>query len=166
VRQVVEALEARRHPPDTTSARGALPPELLAVFEAMPVEDQRHGLDVLARLRGAGHRETPLLQAALLHDCGKANAGVGLHHRAARVVLRRAFPPAWAWLAGSPTGWRRPYWVVANHPERGAVWLATRGADDDLVALVRFHEAPLPEDWRGTERARWHAALAEVDART
>jgi hypothetical protein len=79
-----------------------------------------------------------------------------------RVVLKPGWPAAWRWLSGAPTGWRRPYWVVANHPERGAVWVETAGGSPELVELIRYHEADPPEHWSAETRRR-HAILAEAD---
>jgi hypothetical protein len=162
--QFFRALEARHHPPDTAPARAVLPGDLFDLFERMPPEDQRHGLAVLALLVGRGETDPPLLQAALLHDLGKAEAGVGLPHRVGRVLLRRRARPLWRWLSGWPTGWRRPFWAIAHHPARGAVWVETAGGGPDLAALIRYHEARPPADWAGTDLARWHAALAWADA--
>lgn len=131
----------------------------------MPLEDQRHGLAVLMLLRQRGETAPVLLQAGLLHDVGKAAAGVCLHHRIARVLLRGSMPPLWRWLCAKPTGWRRPFWVVANHPERGAVWVASQGGAAELVALIRHHERRPPEAWTGSDLAAWHAALSWADAR-
>jgi hypothetical protein len=164
VGQVAQLLAARRRPPDTTPARRLLPPELFALFEAMPPEDQRHGLTVLARLEAAGERDPVVLQAALLHDVGKAKAGVGLVHRVLRVLLRRSAPPLWRWLSGWPTGWRRPFWAVANHPERGAVWVETQGGGGELVALIRYHERSALPVGAPPEQVLRHAALARADA--
>lgn len=164
--QFFQAIRARREPPDIAPARAILAPPLLALFEAMPAEDQRHVLTVLSDLQSRGETDQPLLEAALLHDVGKAGAGVGLLHRVARVLLWRSWPAGWAWLAGSATGWRRPFWVVANHAERGAVWIESQGGTAELVALVRQHELPAPEVWQGSDLARWHAALAWADARS
>ncbi len=141
-----------------------LPKNLQPLFAAMPVEDRQHGMQVLAALQADGATDPPVLQAGLLHDLGKAEAGVGVIHRVARVLLARSLPPLWTRLAGTPTGWRRPYWAVANHPERGAVWVASAGGSDDLIELVRHHENPPPAEWSGTARARWHAALTAADA--
>lgn len=166
VHQFFEALRARREPPDISPARDVLAPPLLALFEGMPAEDQRHVLTVLSDLQARGETGQPLLEAALLHDLGKAGAGVGLLHRVARVLLWRSWPAAWAWLSASATGWRRPFWVVANHAERGAVWVESQGGSAELVALVRQHELPAPEAWQGSDLAGWHAALAWADARS
>ncbi|MCB0216776.1 MAG: hypothetical protein KDH92_09090 [Chloroflexi bacterium] len=166
VRQLLDARAARRDPPDDGPARALLPPPLFDAFRQMPAEDRRHVLTVLADLRDRGESDPALLQAALLHDLGKAGAGVGLIHRVARVLLWRAWPRAWAWLSARPTGWRRPFWVVARHPERGALWVEALGGSPELVALIRHHEAPAPAAWQGQDLARWHAALAWADARS
>jgi hypothetical protein len=134
------------------------------VFDAMPVEDRSHGLAVLAALEDQGETDRALLEAALLHDAGKAMARVRIAHRVARVLLASSAPRLWGWLSARPTGWRRPFWVVANHPERGAVWVASRGGEPDLVALIRHHESPAPGGWADTDLGRWHASLAAVDA--
>lgn len=166
VQQLLDARAARRDPPDDGPARDLLPPPLLEAYVQMPAEDRRHVQTVLADLRERGESDTTLLQAALLHDVGKAGAGVGLIHRVARVLLWRAWPRTWAWLSGQPTGWRRPFWAVAQHPERGALWVETLGGSPELVALIRYHETAAPADWRGQDLARWHAALAWADARS
>jgi len=151
---------------DCAPAAEVLDEELLGLFMRMPVEDRGHGLEVLRRLRAAGHgsAERSLLAAGLLHDVGKAGAGVGLTHRVARVVLQAAAPPIWRWLCGRPTGWRRPFWAIAMHAERGAEWIASAGGDADLVRLVRYHEASAPALWTGELLGEWHAALAAADA--
>lgn len=165
--QLLAALRARRAQAALTlpegPAREVLPPPLLALFERMPPEDRAHGLEVLRRLRSQVQEDPVLLSAALLHDVGKAEAGVGLVHRALRVLLARTVPSLWRWLCW-PTGWRRPFWVVANHPARGAVWVETAGGAPELCALIRHHEAPAPAAWAGTAQARRHAALRAVDA--
>lgn len=163
--QFFSALRARREAGalDEAPAEALLAPPLLDLFRRMPPEDRRHGLEALARLRARGEEDPLLLKAALLHDVGKAEAGVGLAQRVARVLLAAPLPAVWAWLSGTPTGWRRPYWAVAHHPARGAVWIETRGGPSELVALVRHHEDEAPAGWGPAQRAR-HASLAAVDA--
>lgn len=162
--QFFRALGARRSPPDPAPAAALLSPALFALFRRMPPEDRRHGLAVLALIRRRGEPPPALAAAALLHDLGKAEAGIGLRHRVARVLLRRSARPLWRWLAGWPTGWHRPFWVMANHPERGAIWAETAGAPPDTVALIRHHERHAPADWAGTPLAEMHATLAWADA--
>lgn len=158
---MAEVVRARRRPPGEAEARRVLPPELVALFAAMPPEDRRHGLAVVATLEAGGWRDDILLAAALLHDVGKAGAGVGILHRTARVLLR-GIGPLWRRVAGCPTGWRRPFWVVAHHPERGAVWIEARGGPQQVADLVRYHEAKAPGEW-GPDMKAWHAALAAAD---
>lgn len=168
--QFFAALAARsgRADLDPAPARRILPDPLYELFLRMPPEDRRHGLEVLARLEAdpavTPASDGPLLQAALLHDLGKAEAGVRIEHRIARVLARAIAPRLWRWLSGWPTGWRRPLWAVAHHPERGAVWAETAGAPPAVVELIRRHELPAPPEWRGLDLARWHAALAAADA--
>ncbi len=164
--QVLSLLAARRQAPEEGPAAEVLPPALLDLFRRMPAEDRRHALRVLADLRSRGATAPPLLQAGLLHDLGKAGAGVGLVHRVSRVALRRLAPPLWRYLSASATGWRRPFWVVRHHPERGAVWAESAGAAPEVVALIRHHERVAPADWAGTPLAAWHAELAWADARS
>ena len=164
--QVLSVLAARRTPPDLSPARQVLPAELMSLFESMPPEDQRHGLRVMSDLQARGESGLALLQAGLLHDLGKAGAGVGLPHRIMRVLLRKPLPRVWAMMTSRPTGWQRPFWVVANHPERGAVWVHSAGGSDALVDLIRYHESKIPAAWAGTALEKQHAALAWADARS
>jgi hypothetical protein len=159
---VAELFAARVRPPEAAAAREVLDPALYSAFEQMPPEDRHHGLEMLAAVRDAGVDAPPLLAAALLHDVGKANAGVGLWPRVLRVLLAGTVPGLWNRLASSPTGWRRPFWVVANHPERGAVWVASLGGSPELVDLIRHHESDAPAAWPAPLR-QWHAILAAAD---
>jgi hypothetical protein len=163
-RQVLAVLRSRSRPVDPAPANAVLPPELARIWAAMPPEDQSHGLSVLEAVKSETSDITAL-QAALLHDAGKAQAGVGIAHRSLRVLLAKRWPGLWLVLAGTPTGWRRPFWAVANHPARGAVWVASAGGSPELAMLVRHHEEDAPAEWAGTDLLRWHACLARADAR-
>lgn len=164
VGQLFAALRAKAHRPDTDGARDLLPPPLFELFSRMAPEDQRHGLEVLAILEERGASDPLLLQAALLHDLGKADSGVAIAHRILRVLLARRVPRIWGWLCRQPTGWRRPFWVVTNHPERGAVWIEAMGGERSLALLVRYHEADAPDSWRGTRLEQLHDELSAADA--
>ncbi len=108
VRQGLEALLASARPLDEleqAEVRSVLGAGALPLFADMPRADQRHSLNVLHALEHngrveAGSRAT-LLQAALLHDCGKYAGEVHLWHRVAAVLLKAAWPSALArWGAG------------------------------------------------------------------
>ena len=73
VRQFRSHLLARVRPAERAGLAGWVPAALLDLFDAMPVADRRHGLDVVASLRASGGgSDTELLLAGLLHDCGKS----------------------------------------------------------------------------------------------
>ncbi len=163
VGQFFAVLRARAHPPTLERAE-LLEPVLFELFSRMPPEDQRHGLEVLSILERRGASDPLLLTAGLLHDVGKADSGVAIGHRILRVLLARRLPKLWGWLSGRPTGWRRPFWVVANHPERGAVWIESVGGEPDLARLVRYHESDAPPSWQGTRLETLHEELAAADA--
>lgn len=67
---------------ERTELAGWLTPAQLALFDGMPVADQRHGLDVLGRLRASGPEDRDLFLAGLFHDAGKGRS-IRLWHRVA-----------------------------------------------------------------------------------
>ncbi len=85
----------------------------------MPVADQRHALDVVARLRAAGLTDPDLLAAALLHDAGKGPR-VRLWHRVVAVLVEAVSDSAMETIGSS-----EPVVVAASvlpaPPPRGAV---------------------------------------------
>jgi hypothetical protein len=165
VGQLVDALTASIRPPDPTPARRVLDGPLMALFLHMPPADRKHGLAVMAVLDARGETDVTLMQAALLHDVGKTDAGITVVHRSARVLLSGRLGAVWAFLTRSAGGWRRPLWMLANHPELGARLVAGAGGSRDLVDIVRFHENTPPAEWSGADQGRRHAALATLDAR-
>ena len=88
VRQARAHLAARVTDEERAGLAVWLTPAELALFDAMPVADRRHGLDVVARLRDLGARDPDLLLAGLLHDCGKGPS-VRLAHRVAWSLSER-----------------------------------------------------------------------------
>ncbi len=134
----------RRRDPRTfvAVAQAHLSPSQLALFKRMSLYDQEHAVDVLNRLRRQGWRDAELMQAALLHDVGKAFVGANLWKRVAHVLL---------WAARSDDLPRNGY---ARHAEIGAEAAHRAGSSPDVVALIRRHHAPLPlpprnrlDDW-------------------
>jgi hypothetical protein len=112
----------------------------------MPRADQAHSLNVFQTLRAKGHCEQALLQAALLHDCAKHEAGVRLWHRVAVVLLKAFWPGTLASWAAPPApkrgNWRYPFWAQINHPRRGAELAAAARCDPVAVTLIRRHQEP------------------------
>ena len=120
--------------------RDSLPPEAAGLFEALPIGDQRHGLDVAMALLARGEDDPDLLAAALLHDAGKAEAGLTIFHRAA-VVLLQAGRSQWLDSLGdkSEGDWRRPFWVHQHHGEIGAALAQGAGCSETTVWLIANH---------------------------
>lgn len=131
-RQVLHALNPRLDEADLASVRSLLNPEEARLFFAMQKRDQRHALEVAARLHSQGIDDADLLKAALLHDCGKGEAPVWL--RAAK-VLAPGFVRG-AGTEGSP-GWRGSAYRLTHHGEIGAVWAREAGSSEATVGLIR-----------------------------
>ena len=81
-RQLARHLAARVRPVERAALGEWLMPAQRALFEGMPVADQRHGFDVVAALRGAGVADRDVLLAGLFHDAGKG-CSIRLWHRVA-----------------------------------------------------------------------------------
>ena len=138
-----------------------LPDAAARAFARMPVQDQRHGLDILAALQAQGLQSDDLFAAALLHDVAKAN-GVRIWHRVITVLLR-ASQPDWLRLLASPdpTSWRYPFWLQLHHPQLSADIALDAGCSQATVELVRHHH---DRDVRlDPPLDRWLAALQSVD---
>ena len=146
---------------DLVNAR--LPPARAALFRRMARCDQRHCLDVFYTLYEAGYRDDALLQAALIHDTGKSvqprvARRLTIVHRVA-VVLMHRFAPGWlSGLAVDRPGWKAPFAVHARHAQLSAQWAAEAGCPPDVVACIRGHHDPNPENERS-------AALLWADER-
>jgi hypothetical protein len=147
VRQFVNAIGAYIRPMtagERAEARAWLPEGAWPLFDAMPRNDQRHSLNVLHTLAGAGHDDPALMQAALLHDAAKSAGGVTLFHRVAAVLLKVVRPDWTARMAQSEApacgSLRYPFWAHANHPQLGAQMAAAAGCDPLAVTLIRRHQ--------------------------
>nr|WP_290665720.1 hypothetical protein [Ardenticatena sp.] len=140
--QVVRYVFDRPSAEDEALAATLLPPPLLALFRRMSAGDQAHAARVCRALQQQGVDDWRLLQAALLHDVGKAE-GVPLVYRVAYVLLKR-FAPHWLERLTDRTPpvarWRRPLVRLAHHPAIGAEMAAQAGAHADVVALIRAHQ--------------------------
>jgi hypothetical protein len=124
-----------------------LPGAAAALFQRMPQRDQRHSLNVLHTLQGAGHAESDLAAAALLHDVGKTvhpGRRVLLWHRVI-IVLLNAVDATWvARLASEqPSSWRYPFYAHLHHPAQGAALAQQAGCTPLTVDLILRHQARL-----------------------
>lgn len=136
VRQFGSHLLARVAPDERATAHAALPPAAATVFDQMPVADQRHALDVVARLRQAGETDADLLAAALLHDAGKGNR-VRLWHRVTVVLVGTVAPARLDALGSSdPSSWRYGFHVQRHHERLSAEAATAAGCGPRVAALI------------------------------
>jgi HD domain len=145
---------ARVTPEERARADRLLGP-LAPLFSELPVNDQRHGLDVLDTVTRLEGQPGPLLQqAALLHDLGKAGAHFSVVDRSLAVFLTAASPPVLNALLRSRPAFARRYRIYADHARIGAERLRAAGAAD-LAAIVAEHHAvePVSEVTRCLKRA-------------
>jgi hypothetical protein len=129
---------------DDAWAVGALNAGEVALWRRMSGPDRRHAhgvaRDVAARLGPAADR--PVLAAALLHDVGKVDSGLG--------PVRRSFVTVAGIAAGHERAraWRTRPGVVGRagrylcHDEIGAQLLAEASSDPLTVAWAREHHLP------------------------
>ena len=117
---------------------------LAPFFLELPVNDQRHGLDVLETVTRLEIQPSQLLQqAALLHDLGKREAHFSVFERSLTVFLRAVSPLTfWAWRRFRPAFARR-HEIYIDHARIGAERLRAAGATD-LAAIVAEHHATYP----------------------
>lgn len=121
-----------------------LGPQLSGFFLDLPVNDQRHGLDVLETIRRAEASPPILLQqAALLHDMGKVGARLTVIERSLTVMLRAISPGFLAAVLRAMPRFGARYATYSDHARIGAERLSGSGATD-LAAVVAEHHSRQP----------------------
>ena len=139
VRQFRSHVGARVAPSERDELATWLTEPQIALFDTMHVADRRHGLDVVATLRGDGVGEPDVLVAGLLHDAGKGATGVG--PRVAYSLGQRY--GSWVWrVAGVLPGWHAALRRLETHAETSAELAAGAGCSPRTVALIRDQDAP------------------------
>jgi putative nucleotidyltransferase with HDIG domain len=135
---------ARVSAQEQEAASQLLGPALWPLFARLPVNDQRHGLDVLETVRRLeGEPDRLLQQAALLHDVGKAGAEFSVVDRSLTVFLRATSPHLLQLLLRARPSFARRHEVYVDHARIGAQRLRDAGAPE-LATIVAEHHAPDP----------------------
>ncbi len=124
-----------RRPPstaDNTWATAQLLPAEREIWAAMAVADRRHAVEVARRLVADVGPDTPrpIVAAALLHDCGKNEAGLG--------TIARVGATVWVGFVGRAraAGGDGRVARYCRHEPIGASMLAAAGSDPVTVSLV------------------------------
>lgn len=155
VNQFVAHVRARVDAEEVALAHRLLPSPATRLFDAMPVADRRHGLDVSARLLAAGHDDPDLLAAALLHDAAKGRR-MWLWHRIGGVLLDAFAPGVLRRLASpDPRSWRHPFHLYLHHADLSAELVLASGCSARTAAFIR--------GTAGGGDARLQRALTEAD---
>lgn len=147
-------------------AREVLSPQLFDLFSQMLPFEQAHAVRVLNEIEARGHDDSALLQAALLHDVGKARYPLRPWERAFAVILRKITPAlAEKWGQGEPIGLRAGLAVKAQHAAWGSEMAAEAGADEGVLWLIHHHQdediSTLPK-----KQQSLLSILQEADARS
>lgn len=144
VTQLVSHVRAHVSAEDEALARRILRPGALALFAQMPTADQRHGLDAAQQLQAAGHDDTDLLAAALLHDAAKGHR-LRLWHRVSCVVLHAMAPRLLTRLAlPQEQSWRYPFHLFLRHAPMSADAALAAGCSARCADFIRGSSAELP----------------------
>jgi predicted HD phosphohydrolase len=128
---------------------------LFALFNELPRNERRHGLDVLNTvLIQEASLEPLLLQAALLHDMGKASARFSVMDRSLAVFLERVAPAAIGLLERLLPDFAHRYRAYRDHPKTAAAVLRKMGAEELSAVVAEHHVAnPSLEVTRRLQRA-------------
>jgi len=147
IRQFVRGILAHVDADEMLVVARHLPKAALCRFCQMPLDGQRHSLNVLYTLQQAGWHDPDLAAAALLHDVGKVAgdaAGISLSPwLRGLLVLLSALTSGrlTALVADEPVaGWRYLLHVHQAHPAIGAAWAKEAGCSDLTCWLIAHHQ--------------------------
>lgn len=129
----------------------------IALWKRMSNQDRRHSIGVARRVHDAlgGDATRPVMAAALLHDVGKIESGLGTFLRvvatASAAIAGRETAELWV----KSTGVTRRIGLYLKHPTIGADLLAMAGSDEFTATWAREHHHP-------AERCSLDAVLADA----
>ncbi|MCU1458253.1 MAG: hypothetical protein JWL73_2345 [Actinomycetia bacterium] len=144
-----------RRPPgaaDVEWVRSLLTPGEFALWSRLPNQDRSHSVRV-ARRTEAALASTPWagdrvwLDAALMHDVGKYDAGLGLYGRVAATLCGAVggpgMPDAWSGRGG----FTRRVGLYLRHGEIGADMIRLAGGPEQSAVWAAAHHHP--DTWAG-----------------
>ncbi len=133
---------------DVEWVAGVLSERELELWGRMSRPDRKHAAGVARAVAAElGDDATrPVLAAALLHDVGKIEAGLGTFGRVFATVVGRDAGPETAKELQRGRGLRRRIGLYLRHDQVGGDLLGMAGADPLTEAWAREHHLP-PERW-------------------
>lgn len=123
---------------------GCLLPGEQVLWGRMSGPDRRHAAGVARRVeRSLGHEASrPVLAAALLHDVGKVESGLGTYGRVIATLSATVAGPEMAATWRKQRGFVRRVGLYLQHDRLGGDLLALAGSDALTVAWAREHHTP------------------------
>jgi hypothetical protein len=147
---------------DDDWARSNLLPGEVELWNRMCNQDRRHSVgvarDTIELLGGETERE--VVAAALLHDVGKVQSGLGTFHRVVATVSAKLAGRDTAELWVRTSGITRRIGLYLTHPQIGADLLEMAGSHELTSTWAREHHLP-SDQW--TLPTDITAALNEAD---
>jgi hypothetical protein len=144
MRQFLRYITGRVSRAEHDGLRTWLTESQLELFDEMHRADRRHGLDVVAALRRAGHDDPDLLVAGLLHDCGK---GRSLHvwHRIGWSLSEHYGERVRHMQLRLPT-FKAAFATLEAHADKSAEMAIAAGCSERTAELIRHQAEPQDEE--------------------
>ena len=122
-------------------------PSEAALWRTMSGADRRHAVGVAHRVeRALGHEATrPVVAAALLHDVGKVESGLGTYGRVIATISAKVAGRDMATTWRRQRGFARRVGLYLHHDRIGGDLLELAGSDSLTVAWTREHHRPEAE---------------------
>lgn len=139
---------------DTAWVESVLTPEELELWNRMVNHDRRHSIAVARRVQHAlantpAADEPRWLAAALLHDVGKMDAGLGVFGRASATLAGAAAGHDMAEAWSAKRGITRRFGLYLRHSELGETRLRLAGARAEASAWAGAHHDEFAWDTLG-----------------
>jgi hypothetical protein len=170
VRQFIQGLQAHVTDAERRQVAAILPAAARPIFARMPLDAQRHSLNVLHALQAAGTVDHDLAVAALLHDAGKvAPNGIrlGLWARGPLVLAETLFPALVHRIAEPVPSHRLRYavYVHTQHAYLGARQAEAAGCGPLACWLIEHHQDRTLPAHATAEQTRLLTRLQRADSR-
>ena len=131
------------------------------LWAQLSAADRRHAVAVArATVKRLGQAERPVVAAALLHDVGKLESGLGTIGRVVATLVSMTVSSSTVASWSRVSGFRHQMAVYLRHPEEGAAVLISAGSDPLTVSWVAEHHKNA-DTW--TVERSIGEALAEAD---